>query len=106
MHFSDAVRESPDGVVIDLEVTPGTHTIKVPSGYNHWRKRIEVKLTQSAHKGKANKQLITELSKILTIRIADITLVSGHSSHKKSVHIRGLHKVHIIDAFDPLIEKD
>ena len=62
MGFEEAVRESGSSVLIDIEVTPGSKVLQVPSGYNEWRKRIEVKLSQNAQKGKANEQLIGEIS--------------------------------------------
>ena len=106
MPFSDALRESSNGVIIDLEVTPGSRIVQVPSGYNSWRKRIEVKLTQAAQKGKANQQLAEKLSEILGIGTSDITLVSGQTSHKKAVHVRGMSVKQVIVILTPLIEDD
>ena len=106
MPFSDALRESSNGVIIDLEVTPGSRIVQVPSGYNSWRKRIEVKLTQAAQKGKANQQLAEKLSEIFGIGTSDITLVSGQTSHKKAVHVRGMSVKQVIVILTPLIEND
>lgn len=106
MPVSDAVKKSSDGTIIELEVTPGSRTIKVPSGYNPWRKRIEVRLTEAAQKGKANQQLMGELSKVLGLSSSDITLVSGHTSHKKTVHIKGVGMEVIVDLLQSLIEKE
>jgi len=85
MSVKDAVREGGDGVLIDIEVTPGTKTVKVPSGYNPWRKRIEVRLSREAQKGKANQQLIT--------------------SHKKTVHIKGMNLEQVNSLMESLIDK-
>jgi uncharacterized protein (TIGR00251 family) len=104
--FSDALRESSNGVIIDLEVTPGSRIVQVPSGYNSWRKRIEVKLTQAAQKGKANQQLVEKLSEIFGIGTSDITVVSGQTSHKKAVHIRGMSIEEVIVLLTPLIKND
>ncbi|HID26612.1 MAG TPA: hypothetical protein EYP22_02040, partial [Methanosarcinales archaeon] len=41
--------------MIDFEIIPNAKSLKVPSGYNQWRMRIEAKVTKSAQKGKANK---------------------------------------------------
>ena len=88
MPIEDAVKESKDGVMISLEVNPGTRSMCIPSGYNGWRKRIEVKLTQSAQKGKANEQLIENLSSLFGVGISDIDITSGAKSGKKSVLVR------------------
>ena len=84
------MKESKDGVMIYLEVNPGTRSMCVPSGYNDWRKRIEVKLTQNAQKGKANEQLIENFSSLFGVRISDIDITSGAKSGKKSVLVRGI----------------
>jgi uncharacterized protein (TIGR00251 family) len=105
MSVKDAVREGGDGVLIDIEVTPGTKTVKIPSGYNPWRKRIEVRLSREAQKGKANQQLIRELSGMLGIIENDITLISGHSGHKKTVHIKGMNLEQVNSLMESLIDK-
>lgn len=105
MSVKDAVREGGDGVLIDIEVTPGTKTVKIPSGYNPWRKRIEVRLSREAQKGKANQQLISELSGMLGIIENDITLISGHSGHKKTVHIKGMNLEQVNSLMESLIDK-
>ena len=90
MPIEDGVKESNDGVMIFLEVNPGTRSMCVPSGYNDWRKRIEVKLTQNARKGKANEQLVENLSSLFGVSISDIDITSGAKSSKKSVIVRGI----------------
>ncbi|NOR48749.1 MAG: YggU family protein [Methanosarcinaceae archaeon] len=90
MPIEDAVKESKDGVIIDFEVNPGSRSLCIPSGYNDWRKRIEVKLTQNAQKGKANEQLIDNLSDLFGISNSNINITSGAKSGKKSVIVRGI----------------
>jgi hypothetical protein len=90
MPVSDAIRESGTGVIIDFEVTPGSKNICVPSGYNPWRKRIEVKLTEKARKGKANMQLIQGLSDVFGVSTACISIVAGAKSSQKSVLVEGV----------------
>ena len=100
MTIRDAVKKSHDGVIIDLEVIPASKIVKVVNGYNPWRKRITVKLTQPPQKGKANKQLIVELSGILMVRESDIALISGQTSHKKTVFIKGVEVKQVLDLLD------
>ncbi|WNY24309.1 hypothetical protein MmiHf6_16400 [Methanimicrococcus hongohii] len=90
MPFEDALREKDGAVFIDLEVTPGSKVIQVPSGYNEWRKRIEIKITQAAQKGKANEQIIDEMSALFGISSSRISIENGMTSSKKTVKIEGI----------------
>jgi len=103
---SDAVRKSPDGVLIDIEVTPGTKTVQVPSGYNTWRKRIEIRLSEAAQKGKANQQLLELLASVLGVKASDVTLVSGPTTHRKTVHVRGIDREQVLELLSILVDKD
>ena len=103
---SDAVRKSPDGVLIDIEVTPGTKTAQVPSGYNTWRNRIEVRLSEAAQKGKANQQLLELLASVLGVKASDVTIVSGPIAHRKTVHVRGMDMEQVLELLSSLVDKD
>ncbi|WP_342305984.1 DUF167 family protein [Methanolobus sp. ZRKC5] len=85
MSFEDALKKVDAGVIIDIEVTPGSKKLCVPSGYNLWRKRIEVRLSQNAQKGKANEQLVASLVDLFQLRSADISIVNGMHNSKKSL---------------------
>jgi len=88
MPFKDALREVSDGIVIDLEVTPGSKHACVPSGYNPWRKRIEVKLSQTAQKGKANEQLIEQLAALFGVAGSSVSIISGAKNSQKSILVK------------------
>lgn len=88
MPFKDALREVSDGIVIDLEVTPGSKRACVPSGYNPWRKRIEVKLSQAAQKGKANEQLIEHVAALFGVASSSVSIISGAKNSQKSILIK------------------
>ncbi|WP_094226711.1 DUF167 domain-containing protein [Methanolobus psychrotolerans] len=85
MSFEDALKNVDGGVIIDIEVTPGSKSLCVPSGYNLWRKRIEVRLSQNAQKGKANEQLIGSIADLFGLRPSDISIVNGMHNSKKSL---------------------
>lgn len=93
-------------MLIDIEVTPGTKTFQVPSGYNTWRKRIEVRLSEAAQKGKANKQLLELLASVLGVKASEVTLVSGPTSHRKTVHVRGMDMKQVLELLSSLVDKD
>ncbi len=84
--MKDAIRQSSDGVVIDLEISPGAKETGV-HGYNPWRKRIEVKLSERAQKGKANAELISFLSVLFNVNSRNVQIITGLTNSKKSVKI-------------------
>ena len=90
MSFEEAITDLGSDIIIDIEVTPGSRSISVPSGYNEWRKRIEVKLTKNAQKGKANEQLVECLAELFGISNLNILINSGTTSSKKSLLLRGV----------------
>jgi uncharacterized protein len=90
MSFEEAIKALDSGIIVDIEVTPGSKSLSVPSGYNEWRKRIEVKLTKNAQKGKANEQLMECLAALFGVRSSDILISSGATSSKKSLLIKGI----------------
>jgi uncharacterized protein (TIGR00251 family) len=90
MPFSDALRFKDSAVFIDIEVTPGSKVTQIPSGYNEWRKRIEVKLSEAAQKGKANEQLTEQFALLFDIPLARVSLESGRTSSKKTIRVDGI----------------
>ncbi|AKB77061.1 hypothetical protein MSHOH_0578 [Methanosarcina horonobensis HB-1 = JCM 15518] len=99
MSFEEAIKGLDSGIVIDIEVTPGSRSLSVPSGYNEWRRRIEVKLTKNAQKGKANEQLIESLAQLFGISSSDILISSGATSSKKSLLIKGVSYQQAVSVF-------
>ncbi len=95
--MKDAVRQARDGVILDLEISPGAKTSAV-SGYNPWRKRIEIRLSEPAEKGKANAELISFLSGVFKINSRNIQIITGTTNSKKSVKIIGANAPDILNA--------
>ena len=84
--MKDAVRQVEDGVIIDLDISAGAKETAV-QGYNPWRKRIEMRLSERAQKGKANAELISFLSLLFNVHSRNIQIISGSTNNKKSVKI-------------------
>ena len=105
MSFEEAIKALDSGVMIDIEVTPGSRSLSVPSGYNEWRRRIEVKLTKNAQKGKANEQLIESLAELFGISSSDILISSGATSSKKSLLIKGISYQQAVSVFRARLNK-
>jgi uncharacterized protein len=105
MSFEEAIKDLNSDISVDIEVTPGSRSVSVPSGYNEWRKRIEVKLTKNAQKGKANEQLIECLSELFGISSSDIVISSGATSSKKSLLIKGISYQKAVSIFAARLRK-
>jgi len=79
----DAVKKTDGGVLVDIDVSPNSKKFEI-SGYNEWRGEIEVRITSVPQKGKANKEIIKEFSK-LTKSLVEI--ISGLKSRHKTLKI-------------------
>ncbi len=87
MDFECALSKAKNGVLMNIEVTQGTHSLGI-SGYNEWRKSIQIKLTEYAQRGKANEQLLRYLSEVFKKPIRDVQLVSGATKSKKIIFLK------------------
>lgn len=94
--MKDAVKQAKDGVVIDFDVSPGSKRTLL-HGYNPWRKRIEIKLSERAEKGRANEQLISFLSELFNVNSGDVKIIAGLTGGKKSVKITGMNASDILN---------
>lgn len=92
----DAVDTNPGGFVIRIEVSPGASSVAIPSGYNLWRRSIEVRLTERAERGRANRQLLEGLSDLFGVPVTDIEIKSGEKSSRKVLLIRGMDRGHAV----------
>ncbi len=87
--MKDAIKSSGDGVILDLEISAGAKETAV-HGYNPWRKRIEIRLSERAQKGRANAELISFLSGLFRVSSGNVRIISGLTNSKKSVKITGM----------------
>lgn len=84
--MKDAIRQTRDGVVLDLEISAGAKETGL-RGYNPWRRRIEVRLTERAEKSRANDQLISFLSGLFKVNSRNVLIITGLTNSKKSVKV-------------------
>ena len=87
--MKDAIKPSGDSVILDLEISAGAKETAI-HGYNPWRKRIEIRLSERAQKGKANAELISFLSALFKVNSGNVRIISGLTNSKKSVKITGM----------------
>jgi uncharacterized protein (TIGR00251 family) len=88
--MKDAVRQVDDGVILELDISTGSKETAI-KGYNPWRKRIEIRLSERAQKGKANAELMVFLSNLFKVHSRDVELISGSTNSKKTVKIIRAH---------------
>ncbi|MCX9026502.1 MAG: DUF167 domain-containing protein [Candidatus Methanoperedens sp.] len=84
--MKDAVRQVEDGVILELDISAGSKETAI-KGYNPWRKRIEIRLSERAQKGKANAELMSFLSNLFNVHSRNVEIISGSTNSKKSVKI-------------------
>jgi len=90
MPLTDALREKEGAVFIDIEVTPGAKVTQVPGGYNEWRKRVDVKISEAPRKGKANEQVIEETAALFCVSPSRVFIENGMTCSKKTIRIDGI----------------
>ncbi len=87
--MKDAVKQTENGVILDVEVSPGAKETAL-HGYNPWRRRIEVRVSERAQKGKANAELVSFFSELFNVNSRNVQIISGLANSKKSVRIIGV----------------
>jgi len=88
--ISTTLEKSANGVIIRIEVTPGSKRVEFPCCFNLWRNTIGCALIEPALNGKANKALIELISDFFNVSKVDITIISGLHSRIKRVRIEGI----------------
>ncbi|MHC1624469.1 MAG: DUF167 domain-containing protein [Methermicoccaceae archaeon] len=94
----NAMHETKEGVLLDVEVIPSSRSMEVPAGYDKWRARVIIKLKSKPEGGRANRELVMAFSGKLGIPQAKIKLVKGESNRKKSIFIEGMNINSLVDA--------
>ena len=80
-----SITETKDGVILTIFVKPNSAKFKVEMDGTE----IVVYSTEEPVKGKVNKEIIKELSKLLH---AEVELASGATSRQKQLFIKGMDK--------------
>ena len=80
-----SINETKDGVIISVFVKPNSPKFRVELDGDE----IVIHCTEEPVKGKVNKEIIKELSKLLH---AKVELVSGFTSKQKQLFIKGIGK--------------
>jgi uncharacterized protein len=94
--LADALFEDRNGTQIAIEVTAGAKTEAFPAGYNEWRKTIGCRVTAPALEGRANKAVMTLISRRLRVPSSSVIIHAGATSSLKKVLITGMSRNEIL----------
>lgn len=82
------LRQTKDGVLLNLRVSPGAKTTSVTGLYGDHALRIQVAAPPA--RGKANAEIEDHLSNLLGIPGSQVSIVKGASSRDKTVLVQGV----------------
>jgi len=99
MDLHEAVEPHPLGCIIRFEVVPGSSQLRVPSGFNSWRRTLEARLKEEPTRGRANRELMAEVARSLSVSESDVEVLSGHKSQRKVLLVKGVTAEMVISIF-------
>ena len=86
---SDWLREADGGSVVDIYVQASSNRTEI-IGFERWRERLKISVTARPRGGEANREVLQALAEWSGARVSELSIVSGHSSRRKSVRIEGI----------------
>jgi len=92
----DAVLERERGVILCIEVSPGSDSDTFPDGYNEWRNALGCRTRAKPREGQANKAVIRIIAGRLGVPATSVSVVSGVTSSQKKVFITGITRDDVI----------
>ena len=105
MGVSSCIQTTLDGrILIDIEVQPASKRTEV-SGFNEWRNRLSIAVTEQAKDGRANRAVVQIISKLFEVEKSSVEIVQGHTSRMKQVKITGKNTEYITRLIDMELSK-
>ena len=98
MNDNSFIMNTEEGIILTISVKPNSKKQSIDLDINF----LTISLKSQPEKGKANKELLKYLSKILDIHISKIQLISGQTSRDKKILVNGLE----IDEIKERIERN
>ena len=94
--FADAVKKHKDGALLDLFVTTESDKSIFPTGYNQWRKRLEIRVCSPAKDNKANKEIVEVIAEFFDKQNKDVLVISGEKSREKTLLVKNISLEHVV----------
>lgn len=83
------IKETSEGVLLTLKVLPRSSRCGIVGLHGDaWK----IKVTSPPVEGRANEEIVAFLSETLGIKKGQVTIVSGHTSQRKTVAITGCNR--------------
>jgi len=82
----DWLREADGASIVDIYVQASANRTKI-IGIEPWRERLKISVTARPRGGEANREVLQALAEWTGVRVSELSIVSGHSSRRKSVRI-------------------
>ena len=89
----DAISESENNVVLHLQVKPNSKKQEIV--VDLFDKKITIFVKAQPDKGKANKELLKFMAKILEKTTSDISIVAGQTSRDKTLLVKNYTKQNV-----------
>lgn len=98
-NYLNAISSADNNVFVDIEVSPNSNKFQI-SCFNEWRNRFEIRIKQIPQKGKANKEIVKELSKIFN---CDVSISKGEKSSQKTIVCYDVSIEYILDKLGEIL---
>lgn len=97
--YLNAISSADNNVFVDIEVSPNSNKFQI-LGFNEWRNRFEIRIKQIPQKGKANKEIVKELSKIFNCNVG---ISKGEKSSQKTIVCYDVSIEYILDKLGEIL---
>jgi len=87
-----------NAVLLRIKVVPGASRTRC---VGEWSGRARLAVAAPPEKGKANKAVVAFLADLLGVRKADVSIVSGSTSPRKTIRIAGASPADVRAALEP-----
>ena len=81
------LRESPEGVILSVQVVPGASKERIAGLYGQ---RLKVAVQAPPEKGKANKALVSVLARTLDLKKGQLSIIRGETQRQKDVLVSSI----------------
>ena len=95
--FGDAITESGTGVILAIEVSPSSGRGEFISGYDPWRRSLRCAVRSPPVQGKANREVIESLGRILGVPAASVQVIAGATQSRKRVRVEGVTRQEVLE---------
>jgi uncharacterized protein (TIGR00251 family) len=101
--LDEAITESGTGVVLSIEVSPSRGREGFISGYDPWRRSIRCAVRSPPVQGRANREVIESLARILGVPASSVQVIAGTTQSRKRVRIEGITKQEVVERLGQVV---